>query len=139
MYGIHRILPLLNSCRAVYFNDNCVRHISTLLEEPKELFKRIEFAKLGRVHRLSIVFNIWAKNGGWARYELNLFFEQSLSSLLISSMRRIASYRMRLSAGSIGHFAQVFSSTPGPLYRNQLRFMRLACEVRILGFHFLAG
>jgi hypothetical protein len=43
-----------------------VSHISTLLKEPKELFKCIEIAKLSRIHRLSIVFNVWGKNGGWA-------------------------------------------------------------------------
>jgi hypothetical protein len=62
--GIHRVLPLPNSRRAVHFNDNCVRHINTLLKEPKELFKCIEIAKLSRIRRLSIVFNIWGKKGG---------------------------------------------------------------------------
>jgi hypothetical protein len=60
------------------------------------------------------------------------FFDQSLPSLLTSSIRRTdASSPLEASS----KFVQVFSSTAGPLFRNEPLTIRLACENLCQTFH----
>jgi hypothetical protein len=114
-----------------------VRHVSTLLKGQKNSSNASSSRSLV-IHSLSIVFNIWSKNGGWTPCELTLLFlinHGLFPNLFNPTNRKSTNTSLPLEAPT---FARVFSSTVGRSSENSRCLYCLACEARILGFHFLA-